>query len=284
MENTVKRGRKGLEKASAVIRNVENAAAEQKTQMEHRKAEFLRTCKRLIDPQRCDDFVQSITDKRSTRTPSSATQKGPKLVPEDRFKTFNRAFPDFGKEEFHLANDDLYPDFIKNVSAGGTWTEFLAVYKEFVEWWIDQGSPRESGIKLWEDFLDDLPESIVRLSMLYHDHYVTDEQDEMMAFYDFPIDYYEHGLQNRPFVENEWKQYFEKWDYRYSTIESIKRAGGSVASGEVKVRIKYFFTWWDASGKPFAGNRIAFITWKKIGRNWKIKGLSEKRAEAAEDE
>ena len=34
---------------------------------------------------------------------------------EEKLKAFKEAFPDFGKEEFQLANDDLYPDWKKNV-------------------------------------------------------------------------------------------------------------------------------------------------------------------------
>jgi len=80
-------------------------------------------------------------------------KESPELSLDERVKQFQKAFPGFGKEEFQLANDDLYPDWKKNVAPNGTWAEFLGVYREFVQWWADQGSPPEAGLKLWKDFL-----------------------------------------------------------------------------------------------------------------------------------
>ena len=80
-------------------------------------------------------------------------KESPEMSLDERVKQFQKAFPGFGKEEFQLANDDLYPDWKKNISPNGTWPEFLGVYKEFVQWWSDQGSPPEAGLKLWKNFL-----------------------------------------------------------------------------------------------------------------------------------
>jgi hypothetical protein len=92
----------------------------------------------------------------SKETPPKATSQGKEAAEmslDERAKLFKKAFPDFGKEEFQLANDDLYPDWKRTVAPNGTWSEFLGVYKEFVQWWTDQGSPQEAGSKLWKDFL-----------------------------------------------------------------------------------------------------------------------------------
>ncbi len=75
------------------------------------------------------------------------------LSKEEKFQKFQKLFPQFGHEEFQLANDDLYPDWKANVSQSGTWDQFLAVYRDFVQWWLDAGSPPEPGFKLWKDFL-----------------------------------------------------------------------------------------------------------------------------------
>ena len=72
---------------------------------------------------------------------------------EDRFKAFQKQFPDFGPEEFQLANDDLFPHWKKQAAPNGTWTDFLGVYREFIQWWNESGSPPEPGFKLWKDFL-----------------------------------------------------------------------------------------------------------------------------------
>ncbi len=72
---------------------------------------------------------------------------------EERLELFLKTFPDYGEEEFQLASDDLYPDWKKAVGPQGTWREFLQVYKEFVEWWVNAGSPAEPGAKLWKDFM-----------------------------------------------------------------------------------------------------------------------------------
>ncbi len=87
--------------------------------------------------------------------PKSAGQKKEptEMSLDERAKLFSKSFPGYGKEEFQLANDDLYPDWKKNVAPNGTWSEFLGVYKEFVQWWTDQGSPQEPGSVLWKNFL-----------------------------------------------------------------------------------------------------------------------------------
>ncbi|MBI5570002.1 MAG: hypothetical protein HY914_08665 [Desulfomonile tiedjei] len=85
--------------------------------------------------------------KKETREPS----------PAEKLEMFKKVFPDYGKEEFALANDDLYPDWKKKAAPAGTWSEFLQVYGDFVQWWNDQGQPPEPGMKLWRDFLASRP-------------------------------------------------------------------------------------------------------------------------------
>ncbi len=88
--------------------------------------------------------------------PAATPPKPPKPVEiseADRFKMFEAKFPGFGKQEFQLASDDLYPNWKKNVVKNGTWAQFLDTYADFVQWWKDSGSPAESGFKLWQDFL-----------------------------------------------------------------------------------------------------------------------------------
>jgi hypothetical protein len=72
---------------------------------------------------------------------------------EERLKAFQKQFPDFGPEEFQLANDDLFPHWKKQVAPNGTWTDFLGVYRDFIQWWNESGSPPEPGFKLWKDYL-----------------------------------------------------------------------------------------------------------------------------------
>jgi len=79
--------------------------------------------------------------------------KAAEMSPAEKFASFKKEFPDFGKDEYQLANDDLYPDWKANVNPKGTWKEFLTVYRDFIQWWSDAGSPPEPGFKLWKDFL-----------------------------------------------------------------------------------------------------------------------------------
>jgi hypothetical protein len=87
------------------------------------------------------------------KIPAAADEQPRPMGREERLQAFKQLFPDYGEEEFQLANDDLFPDWKKKVSAKGTWPEFLAVYGEFIQWWVDSGSPPEPGFKLWENFL-----------------------------------------------------------------------------------------------------------------------------------
>ncbi len=72
---------------------------------------------------------------------------------EEKLKLFQKTFPDFGEDEFQLANDDLFPDWKKRYAPNGTWADFLVTYKDFIRWWNDAGNPAESGVKLWQDYL-----------------------------------------------------------------------------------------------------------------------------------
>jgi len=82
-------------------------------------------------------------------TPAQQTE----LSKEEKLKAFQNFFPQFGQEEFQLANDDLFPDWRQSQSPAGSWNDFLIVYRNFVQWWLDAGSPPEPGFKLWKDFL-----------------------------------------------------------------------------------------------------------------------------------
>jgi hypothetical protein len=89
-----------------------------------------------------------VVQPTETKTPAPP----PELTENEKLAEFNKTFPDFGKDEFQLANDDLYPDWKKRIAPDGTWEEFLEVYGQFVQWWSDQGSPPEPGFKLWKEF------------------------------------------------------------------------------------------------------------------------------------
>jgi hypothetical protein len=85
-------------------------------------------------------------------TPAAAEAPSP-MSRDERLRAFKQQYPDYGEEEFQLANDDLFPDWKKKVAPNGTWPEFLKVYHEFVQWWADSGSPPEPGFQLWQKFL-----------------------------------------------------------------------------------------------------------------------------------
>ncbi|MBI4963534.1 MAG: hypothetical protein HY913_09685 [Desulfomonile tiedjei] len=94
---------------------------------------------------------EDIDASRGQR-PQLQAKEAPAMSKEDRFKAFQRAFPEFGQDEFQLADDDLYPFWKKTEAPNGTWPEFLGMYREFIQWWADAGSPPEPGFKLWKDF------------------------------------------------------------------------------------------------------------------------------------
>jgi hypothetical protein len=91
--------------------------------------------------------------KPAVREAPPAVREKPEMGPEERLSVFLKAFPDYGEEEYQLANDDLYPAWKKAMAPQGTWPEFVNVYREFINWWVAEGSPAESGLKLWGDFM-----------------------------------------------------------------------------------------------------------------------------------
>jgi hypothetical protein len=98
------------------------------------------------------------TSHKEAQVPSPTAQQPraketSEMSAEEKFNAFKHVFPNFGKDEFLLANDDLYPDWKKNVAPKGNWNEFLKTYGDFIKWWNDTGQPPESGFKLWKDFL-----------------------------------------------------------------------------------------------------------------------------------
>lgn len=84
--------------------------------------------------------------------PAQKEQPLPEPTRDEKLKAFKSAFPEYGEDEFQLANDDLYQDWRKRVGDKGTWKDFLKVYGEFIQWYIANDSPQESGAKLWKDF------------------------------------------------------------------------------------------------------------------------------------
>ncbi len=105
------------------------------------------------------DVISPTPVKESQDALQLSAQKVAKAQPpiieaakEEKISEFKRIFPDYGDDEFQLANDDLYPDW-KKMQPNGSWPEFLQVYKQFVQWWQDAGSPPEPGYKLWKEFL-----------------------------------------------------------------------------------------------------------------------------------
>lgn len=101
---------------------------------------------------------EEVTSHKEAQVPSPSAQQprakeAAEMSAEEKFNVFKHMFPNFTKEEFLLANDDLYPDWKKNIAPKGSWNEFLKTYGEFVQWWNDAGQPSESGLKLWKEFL-----------------------------------------------------------------------------------------------------------------------------------
>ena len=122
-----------------------------------------------------------------------------------------------------------------------------------------------------------LPEWLIRLSKRYHKHYVASEKEEMMEFYDFPIKYYDRGIRDRSYIDRDWEEYFSRWNARDSDVKSVELLSGSIASGEVGVRLTYSYRWTNVWGKEVTGTASSLITWKKKGNEWKIKELDERR-------
>jgi hypothetical protein len=91
-------------------------------------------------------------DVVSTPAVREKPQPAKELSKEERLKAFHKQFPEYGEEEFQLANDDLYPNWKKKQADGGDWQEFLNLYGDFIKWWTDKGSPAYSP-KLWDEFL-----------------------------------------------------------------------------------------------------------------------------------
>ncbi|MCA1960678.1 MAG: hypothetical protein LDL33_07770 [Desulfomonile sp.] len=96
--------------------------------------------------------VAAVPERPTKPAAKESPQEKSEMSQEERLRSFLKAFPDFGREEFQLANDDLYPDWKRNMAPQGTWPEFLKVYGAFIDWWQKAGSPAESGTKLWKDF------------------------------------------------------------------------------------------------------------------------------------
>ena len=115
----------------------------------------------VVQPKTASATTEKEAVSQSPQQPKeqpAATQTRPAVSPEmskeEKFKLFQKTFADFGEEEFQLAVDDLYPDWKKRFAPNGNWPEFLGVYRDFIQWWTDAGSPSESGFKLWQDFLE----------------------------------------------------------------------------------------------------------------------------------
>jgi hypothetical protein len=79
-------------------------------------------------------------------------EPAPELSLDEKYEQFQKEFPEFGWDEFQLAQYDIYPGWRKQADQSAGWSDFLTEYREFIQWWKDSGSPQESGVKLWETY------------------------------------------------------------------------------------------------------------------------------------
>jgi hypothetical protein len=104
-----------------------------------------------------DKPARPLTPPPAPEQPAVKEQVSPRPVKElsveEKFQTFKEANPEFGDVEFELASDKLFPDWKQSVNPNGTWKEFLKVYGNFIQWWLDAGSPEEDGFNLWKKYL-----------------------------------------------------------------------------------------------------------------------------------
>jgi hypothetical protein len=101
-------------------------------------------------------YVEKELEPTVASTPAVREKPQPakELSDAERRKIFQEQFPEFKQDdEFQLANEDLYPNWKKSRGGAGTWPEFLGVYKDFLQWYTDKGSPEVSGDKLWQEFM-----------------------------------------------------------------------------------------------------------------------------------
>ncbi len=96
---------------------------------------------------------EGIIPPKEAKVPNAGVQQPKEMTADEKFSAFKKVFPNFGKDEFMLANDDLYPDWKKSIAPNGSWNDFLNTYGQFIQWWNDAGSPPEPGLKLWKDFV-----------------------------------------------------------------------------------------------------------------------------------
>jgi len=121
--------------------------------------------------------------------------------------------------------------------------------------------PREDVTKLVQDYLHDA---------------ATNDVDLQVRYYDFPVDYFDHGRVNRDFVAKDTSDYVKRWPERVYTLVGAVNASPAGSDGSVTVQFRIAF---EVRNKKHAvsGKTENYWTLKPQGENLRIVAIKEQR-------
>jgi hypothetical protein len=118
-------------------------------------------------------------------------------------------------------------------------------------------------------------EEITKFVQTYLRDAETDDVDLQVGYYDFPIDYFDHGRVGRDFVFKDTHDYVKRWPQRKYTLLGPVKSSGSKKEDETQVEFTIAFSV-AAEKRAVRGKTRNFWTIKRAG-NFRIIAIREQR-------
>jgi peptidoglycan hydrolase-like protein with peptidoglycan-binding domain len=119
------------------------------------------------------------------------------------------------------------------------------------------------------------PEETTKFVQAYLRDAETDNVDLQVGYYDFPVDYFDHGRVDRDFVFKDTHDYVKRWPQRKYTLLGPVKFFGSEKEDETKVEFTIAFSV-AAEKRAVHGKTRNFWTVKRAG-NLRIIAIKEQR-------
>lgn len=104
----------------------------------------------------------------------------------------------------------------------------------------------------------------------------TNNLEAEMSYYSDPLNYFDHGIVDRPFVERDVKNYYKRWPQRDYKLLELSQAPADFHPEETVVKFRIHFMVKNDE-HTVQGVTDNFFTLKSTGGNYKIIAVREQR-------
>lgn len=109
----------------------------------------------------------------------------------------------------------------------------------------------------------------------------TNDLPAEMGYYGEPLDYFDHGIVDRPFVESDVRSYYKRWPRRSYTLLDIKQSPVESHPDEVRVNFRINFAVKNDKQSAHGQTDNSFVLKADGPNNFKIISMREQRVRPA---